>query len=72
MGGPTGWWTGDISAQPSDAVASSWSDIVEVTPDPHGEFWVTPEQAATLLKRVESGGAKADPGLLQVLRSLAE
>ena len=57
MGGPTGWWTRDISARPSDAVESSWSDIVEETPDPHGKCWVTGVQAEKLLAREQ----KIDP-----------
>lgn len=72
MGGPTGWWTGDTSAQPSDAVEFSWSAIVEETPDPHGPFWVTPTVAAKLLARVASAGPKADPALLQALSDLLE
>ena len=71
MGGPTGWWTGDTSAAPSDAVESSWSDIVEATPDPHGKFWVTSDQAARLLPRVASGAHRADPALLQALQEAA-
>lgn len=70
MGGPTGWWTGDISARPSDAVESSWSDIVEETPDPRGKFWVTTEQATKLIARVESAGDRSDPALLEALRTV--
>lgn len=69
MGGPTGWWTGDTSDRPSDAVESSWSDIVEESPDPHGKFWVTPEVAAKLIERVQSAGERSDPFLLEALRS---
>lgn len=71
MGGPTGWWTGDTSARPSDDSESSWSDIVVATPDPHGQCWLTTKQAAKLLLRVKSAGDKADPVLLEYLTSLA-
>ena len=55
--------------RPSDAVESSWSDIVEATPDPHGTFWVTPTQAEKLIARVASAGDRSDQHLLAVLRS---
>jgi hypothetical protein len=45
---------------------------VEETPDPHGRFWVTTEQARKLLPRVASAGSKADPALLQALSDLLE
>jgi hypothetical protein len=45
---------------------------VEETPDPHGKFWVTTEQAATLLPRIESAGDRVDPALLESLRATAE
>jgi hypothetical protein len=81
MGGPTEWWTGDTSDRPDDAPpstdpASFWSHIVEETPDPHGPFWVTEEhvlgtdKTVGLLTRVESAGSKADPVLLDALRTL--
>ena len=76
MGGPTGWWTGDTSdrpadALPSDEVESSWLDIVEESPDPHGKFWVTPIVAEEkLIPRVESAGLRSDPYLLEALRSM--
>ena len=69
MGGPTEWWTGDTTAVPSDAVESSWSDIVEATPDPRGKFWVTTTEAAKLIARVESAGDRSDQHLLAALRS---
>lgn len=72
MGGPTGWWTGDVSVQPSDAVESSWSAIVEATPDPRGKFWVTTEQAHKLTERVRSAGERSDPALLRTLMGLTE
>ena len=46
-------------------------DIVEETPDPHGKFWVTPDQAETLIPRIESGGERVDPALLAALRETA-
>jgi len=59
---------GDTSARPSDGSASSWSDILEETPDPHGAFWVTTEIAAKLIPRIESAGPlRVDPRLLQSL-----
>ena len=58
MGGRTGWWTHDISARPSDGSASSWSDILEATPDPLGKFWVTPEIATKLVPRIQSAGLR--------------
>lgn len=67
MGGRTGWWTRDISDRPSDAVESSWSDIVEATPDPQGKFWVSTSTAEKLLARVQSAGLRADPALLAAL-----
>lgn len=77
MGGPTGWWTHDTSPRPDDAPpssdpASSWSHIVEETPDPHGPFWVTTEQAEKLVPRIESAEkvGKVDPFLLEILRGL--
>ena len=72
MGGPTGWWTGDVSVQPSDGVESSWSGIVEETPDPRGKFWVTTEQAHKLKERVASAGSRRDPALWQALTDLTE
>lgn len=70
MGGRTGRWTHDTSERPSDALESSWSDIVEETPDPLGKFWVTGEAAAKLLPRVESAPAgRLDPLLVETLRS---
>ena len=67
MGGRTGWWTRDISDRPSDAVESSWSDIVEETPDPQGKFWVSGSTADKLIERVRSAGPRSDPGLLAAL-----
>jgi hypothetical protein len=72
MGGPTGWWTGDVSVQPSDAVESSWSAIVEETPDPRGKFWVTTEQAHKLAQRVASAGERRDPALWEAITALTE
>jgi hypothetical protein len=43
---------------------------VEATPDSHGRFWVTPSSAEKLLPRIESGGHRADPHLLEALRSM--
>lgn len=70
MGGPTGWWTGETSAPPSDAVESSWLDIVEATPDPRGTFWLTEPQAAKLILRVQSAGDRSDSHLMEVLSSM--
>lgn len=71
MGGPTGWWTADTSDQPSDASESSWSDIVEETPDPHGRFWLTTTDAEKLLPRVKSApDGKLDPRLLEALHAM--
>lgn len=67
MGGRTGRWTRDISERPSDAHESSWSAIVEETPESHGPFWVTPLQAETLIPRIQSGGDRVDPVLLGFL-----
>ena len=72
MGGPTGWWTGDISDQPSDAVESSLLDIVEVTVDPHGTCWLTTTAAASHLKYATNNGAKPDPRLEASLRTMVE
>lgn len=72
MGGPTGWWTHDTSDRPSDGSESSWSGILEETPDPHGEFWVTPTQAKKLVTRVQSAGPRVDPRLYQALSDEAE
>lgn len=72
MGGPTGWWTGEAWVQPSDAVESSWSAIVEETPDPHGKFWVTTPQAHKLKERVASAGARRDPALWEAITALTE
>lgn len=70
MGGRTGRWTHDTSERPSDAVESSWSDVVEETPDPRGKFWVTAEVAAKLLPRVQSAPpGRLDPLLVETLRS---
>ena len=73
MGGRTGWWMRDTSAAPSDGSASSWSDILEATPDPLGKFWVTPKIASKLIPRVLSAGLRKQgqiPTLL--LESLME
>jgi hypothetical protein len=67
MGGPTGWWTGKTSARPSDASESSWSAILEATPDPQDKCWVSPSQAESLLVRVQSAGDRLDPRLYQAL-----
>jgi hypothetical protein len=67
MGGPTGWWTHNISDRPSDASESSWLDILEETPDPLGRCWVTPEIAKRLVPRIASGGKRVDPRLLSSL-----
>ena len=44
--------------------------IVEETPDPHGRFWVTPEQAERLVPRIKSAPeGRLDPYLLSLLES---
>ena len=63
----TEWVTLDTSVRISDAVESSFSDILEATPDPQGKFWVSSEQAATLMERVTQGSKTPDPALLQCL-----
>jgi hypothetical protein len=45
---------------------------VEETPDPHGKFWVTKEQAVKLLERIKSAGPRMDPGLYRALSKLLE
>jgi hypothetical protein len=46
---------------------------VEETPDPHGPFWVTTEQAAKLLPRIASAPQdRLDPRLYQALSDLLE
>jgi hypothetical protein len=41
--------------------------MLEVTPDPHGPFWVTTAQAVKLLPRIASAGSRRDPALYQIL-----
>lgn len=62
----------DASARPSDGFDSSFSAIVEETPDPHGKFWVTAEQAQKLLPRVISGGTRLDSELYEILLKTQE
>jgi hypothetical protein len=44
---------------------SSWSDIVEATPDPHGKFWVTTDQAKDLAPARTFRRAQGGPRLVE-------
>lgn len=67
MGGPTGWSTAQTSDRPSDASESSLSAIVEATPDPHGKFWLTAQQARGLMAYVRNRLTANDPDFVRAL-----
>jgi len=72
MGGPTGWSTAAVSEVPSDASESSLSGIVEETPDPHGKFWLTPQQATGLLAYVSNRPDANSPSFVQALTQVSK
>lgn len=72
MGGPTEWLTAETSDRPSDASESSLSGIVEETPDPHGKFWLTAQQAQGLLRYVANRPEASDPSFVQALTRASE
>lgn len=67
---PTECWTLRTSESPSDAVASSLSDILETRPD-LSRYFLSPRAAAGILRRAERGERVLPETLSAALRSLA-
>jgi hypothetical protein len=62
FGGPTGFWTRDTSESPSNAVASSLSDVLETDPIPE-KYFLTPVTAASIIRRAKRHGRELPPAL---------
>jgi len=71
IGGPTECWTLSTSESPSDAVASSLSDILETTGEHLRKYFLSPKAAAGILVRAARRGRPLPPELLTSLKSLA-
>lgn len=67
MAWPGGCSLLQASEHPSDVAASSWSDIVEETPDPQGKFWLSSRQLVNMLDRVVTGSKDPNALLVQSL-----
>lgn len=63
MGSPTGSWTLASSEFPSDAVASSLSDIMEGTLEVPSSYFLTPQQLSRMGDRITRYGGKMPPEL---------
>lgn len=63
MGSPTECWTLSTSESPSDAVASSLSDVLEETHEGLSKYCLSPKAAQGILRRAKRRG-KTLPGPL--------
>lgn len=70
MASPTECWTLSTSEFPSDAVASSLSDVLETRPDLH-KYCLSPRAAVGILRRAARRERVLPDALASALRSLA-
>jgi len=72
MGGPTGSWTRATSESPSDAVASSLSDVLEEIGTVQDRFYLSRKASLGILRRAERRGKILPEPLERALRAKAE
>ena len=66
----TGCWTLNTSEYPSDAVASSLSDILETTGDHLPKYFLSKQACAGILRRAERRGKKLPERLAEALEAV--
>ncbi len=71
MGGPTGSWTRATSESPSDAVASSLSDVLEEIGTVQDQFYLSPKACLGILARADRRGKTLPRDLDLALRARA-
>lgn len=71
MGGPTGSWTRATSESPSDAVASSLSDVLEEIGTVQERYYLSPKACAGILRRAQKRNKKLPKDLDLALRARA-
>ena len=70
MASPTECWTLSTSESPSDAVASSLSDVLETRPD-LAKYCLSPRAASGILRRAARRERVLPESLMTALESLA-
>ena len=70
IGGPNGYWTLNTSEFPSDAAASSLSDILQTSGD-LSRYYLSPTAAAGILRRAARRGRELPPSLRSALEAVA-
>ncbi len=71
MGSPTECWTLSTSESPSDAVASSLSDVLETTGAHLLKYCLSPKAAKGILRRAARRGRELPDSLMQALTWLS-
>jgi hypothetical protein len=70
MASPTECWTLNTSESPSNAVASSLSDVLETGPHLR-KYFLSPKAAEGILRRADQRGRQIHPSLRSALQRVA-